>query len=72
MENNDILVRFHMMNYEERVHATLHQDHFGNTEVTPASEGLNRMLNKAVEVAREAICRIEPFQRTTICEDPDV
>jgi hypothetical protein len=72
MENNDILVRFHTMNYEERVQETLHQDHYRNAKVTPASEQVDSTLDKAVKVARQAICRIEPFQRTTICEDPDI
>lgn len=72
MQNNDILVRFHTMNYEEQVHATLHQNHFRNAEVMPASGQVHRALGKAAAVARQTICRLEPFRGTTICEDPDI
>ncbi len=67
MENNEILMRFHTLHYEEELHATLARDHYRNAELTPVSKQVQQALNKAVGATRETVCWLEPIQRTALC-----
>lgn len=72
MSNNETLIKFHEMNYEERLHITLHTDHFRNAEFTPLAQQVNRTVAKATHSAQEALCRFETLQRTPLCPMPSV
>ena len=72
MDNNDILARFHLMNYEERVYLTTHQDHFQNSAVTPLAQQVNRAVAKVADSAQEILCQYEVLQNTPLCTNGNI
>jgi hypothetical protein len=72
MSNNETLIRFHEMNYEERLHITLNRDHFQNAEQTPLAQQVSQAVAEATQSAQQALCRFGALQRTPLCPVPSM
>jgi hypothetical protein len=70
MSNNDILVRFHEMSYEEQLHETRERSYFLNAELVPVAQRANRVASQVADSAQNAICSLQLFQRTALCPMP--
>jgi hypothetical protein len=72
MNNNDILIKFHEMNYEEQLHLVLQRDHFRNADLVPLAQQFGHAVAKVADSAQQALCRYEVLRGTVLCSEPSI
>jgi hypothetical protein len=70
MDNNDILVRFHELHYQEQLKQSLRREDLLSVQMT--IEPQRGLVARAVDTTRRAVCRYDLLRQTALCEDVTV